>query len=270
MSQIISNKNVQPSRLGNLFIWEEAFEKVGWFIPPFITMDFLSKIVGAIRNGGEQFDQNALEKLIAPLFSPDHLAAMVANRYPTMPYINDYKITISEAVKAHFLGLDHIAIGGLVPVIEGAGRNLAKSRNIQGSHEKPIKALFQALADDCKLQSINQGFGATEEIISMMNSFCRFSERYLFANSTIYPLPDGTNRHGITHGAYSDKDYGSPINFYKTISAIDFLTLVSAFRANMSVFAPDPTIESKKLATYYRALSLFKIPGTFANLYGLK
>jgi hypothetical protein len=77
------------------------------------------------------------------------------------------------------------------------------------------------------------------------------SGRFFFAESTLYPFTDGTNRHGIAHGAYSDSDYGSPINFYKTIAAVDFLTFVSSFKANLSWLAPNSTPESMKLAAYY-------------------
>jgi hypothetical protein len=65
---------------------------------------------------------------------------------------------------------------------------------------------------------------------------------------------DGTNRHGITHGSFRDCDYGKPINFYKTIGAVDFLSFVSAFRANISWFGSDTTDESERLASYYRKL----------------
>jgi hypothetical protein len=87
-----------------------------------------------------------------------------------------------------------------------------------------------------------------------MDSFLRFVEGHLYISSTRYPLPDKTNRHGILHGAFGDADYGRPLNFYKTIAAVGFLTLVSSFRSNISWMAPDQTPESRKLATYYIAL----------------
>jgi hypothetical protein len=71
----------------------------------------------------------------------------------------------------------------------------------------------------------------------------------------MYSLLDKTNRNGILHGAYKDADYGRPINFYKTISAIDILTFVSMLKTTkMSGFAPSQTPESNALAARYRRL----------------
>jgi hypothetical protein len=68
---------------------------------------------------------------------------MVLHRYPLAPTIRNYESTICEAVKAHFLGLDHIAAAGLIPVIEGAGRLLASQRGI---NSRSIREVFTALA----------------------------------------------------------------------------------------------------------------------------
>jgi len=87
----------------------------------------------------------------------------------------------------------------------------------------------------------------------MMDSFVEFAKNHLYINSNNYALPDNTNRHGILHGSYTDVDYGEPINFYKSIAAIDFLCFVSAFRASISWLAPSPTEQSQKLSAYYKA-----------------
>ena len=76
----------------------------------------------------------------------------------------------------------------------------------------------------------------------------------MYIDLSHYPLVDKTNRHGIVHGAYADADYGRPLNFFKTIAAIDFLTFVSSFRANISWLAPSPTEASHRLAKYYLML----------------
>jgi hypothetical protein len=55
----------------------------------------------------------------------------------------------------------------------------------------------------------------------MLQSFLGFIEVYFYSVSQGYPLMDGTNRHGIAHGAYTYSDYGKPINFYKTIRVAD-------------------------------------------------
>jgi len=236
--------------MGCLSHLERNFTSVGWFIPPYMQLGILGKIAAEIQAAGARYTQKDLEGALARLYEPVGLAAMVLHRYPVVPIIRDFKITIREAIEAHFMGLDHVAVGGLVPVIEGAGRQFAGQRNISGS----VKDVFNALATDCKRESATRNLGAADEVASMMDSFSAFASQNFFANSNLYPFDDGTNRHGIAHGAYSDADYGNPINFYKTIAAVDFLTFVGSFRANVSWLGPNPSEASMRLAAYYRAL----------------
>lgn len=55
---------------------------------------------------------------------------MVLNRYPNVPIVSEYKESIAEAVSAHFLGLGHVAVAGLIPVVEGIGRRLYEQRGL--------------------------------------------------------------------------------------------------------------------------------------------
>jgi hypothetical protein len=238
--------------VGGLPFLHQAFNGVGWFIPPYIQSGLLHKLAGEIASRGEQYSQDDLEAALSRLYGAYDLAAMVMHRYTIAPVIRDYRETIAEAVEAHFFGLNHIAIGGLVPVIEGAGRRLALQRGLGPTN---VREVFLSLAEDCKNESITKNIGATDEIVSMMDSFATFTSEYMYVGSQFYPLSDRTNRHGITHGAYSDDDYGRPLNFYKVIAAIDFLTLVASFRANISWLGPSHTEQSLNLARYYAELA---------------
>jgi len=206
----------------------------------------LQQIVSEIENG--QIVADNLFSYLTPLYSPENLAAMITERYPEVPYVNEYKEIISESVEAHFSGSNHIAVSGLMPVIEGAGRKLLESR---GLHANSIKSVFVNLAEDCKREVVEKQIGAVDEIIEMLASFLEFTDGHLYINSKQYPLSDNTNRHGILHGAFADEDYGEVINFYKAIGAINFLCFVASLRARISSFAPSPTETSKKLAAYF-------------------
>lgn len=184
------------------------------------------------------------------MYSPENLAAMVTERYPNTPFVQDYKAIISEAVQAHFMRLDHVAVGGLMPVIEGAARKLAYDRGVEHDY---IRTTFKNLAEDCKREVIKRGIGDVGELVSMFDSFTDFADTKLYIRSEKYPYSDMTNRNGILHGSYADEDYGKPINFYKAIAAIDFLCLVSALKANVSWLAPAPTERSRSLAFFYVA-----------------
>jgi hypothetical protein len=227
---------------------KRAFNGVGWFIPTHVFVDPLNMLVRDIEEGQGGFGQRDLEAALARINSPRHLAAMVIERYATTPHISDYKVTISEAIRAHFLGLHHVAVAGLLPVIEGAAKRIAQERGLPYGKVRPC---LHALAKDCKKEVIEKKIGAVGELISMLDAFADFADKHLYVGSETYSLEDKTNRNGILHGAYADADYGQPINFFKVIGAIDFLCLVAGFRARLYCFAPDESEQSKKLAEHY-------------------
>jgi hypothetical protein len=154
---------------------------------------------------------------------------------------------------AHFSGLRHVAVGGLIPVVEGIGRELARQRGLKS--DGGIKTVFSDLFAQAKDDVVTRKIGATQEIVDVLDAFLHFLKEYFFKDSQLYPLLDKTNRHGILHGAYKDADYGRPINFYKAISAVDILTFVSMLQTTkMSGFVPNWTDASRALAERYRQL----------------
>jgi hypothetical protein len=242
--------------MGALAFLERSFLKVGWFIPPYRSFGALEMIARSIEMRGDHYGQDTLERDLSGLYGPDGLAAMILHRYPVTPIIKDYQETISEAIEAHFIGLDHVAVGGLIPVLEGVAVRLAAERNVSVKGPRKILA---ALAEGCKLISVEKRIGDAAAIASMMDSFSAYAANYMYVDSAMYPLVDKTNRHGIAHGFYADADYGRPLNFYKTIAAVDFLTLVASFTTNsISGFAPSQTPESKTLASYYLSIGAFR------------
>jgi hypothetical protein len=124
--------------VGGLPFLHQAFNRVGWFIPPYIQSGLLHKLAGEIASRGEQYSQDELEAALTRLYGAYDLAAMVMHRYTIAPVIRDYRETIAEAVEAHFFGLNHIAIGGLVPVIEGAGKRLALERGLKPTNVREV------------------------------------------------------------------------------------------------------------------------------------
>jgi hypothetical protein len=246
-----------------------SFHKVGWFIPPWRAVSVVQMIARAIEASGSQYTQDQLERDLAILYQPDGLAAMVSHRYPEVPVIQDYKDTIAESVEAHFLGLDHVAVSGLIPVLEGVARRLALNRGIKSDG---IRMVFERLAETYKGFVTERRIVATDELCVMLDAFANFARDQIYANSTLSALVDSTNRHGIAHGAYTDDQYGRPLNFFKTISAIDFLTMLSSFdTSKLYVFAPSPTDASRALAGRYAALIELRnsVRGPVGNKYSI-
>jgi hypothetical protein len=239
-------------QLRNLEDLRNRLNSVGWFVPPYFSSGLLDTVSSTVARRNGDFTQSDLEDVLARVYDADRLASMVLHRYPHMPVIMLFAQTISEAVMAHFLRLNHIAVGGLVPVVEGAGRRLAKERGIKA--DKPIKNVFEALVAYAKTDVVARRIGATDEIVNMLDSFLGFIDHYFFTGSADYPLMDRTNRNGIAHGAYTDAEYGSRVSFYKTIAAVDFLTFVSSLKTSkMSGFVPAHTTQSTALAERYVA-----------------
>jgi len=180
---------------------------------------------------------------------------MVVSRYTSVPVVSLYQRTIGEGIYAHFSGLHHVAVGGLIPVVEGIGRELARARGLQHDRRIGIQRVFNGLLIEAKDHAIRHRIGATQEIVDMLDAFLHYLTKFFFEDSELYPLRDKTNRHGIVHGIYRDADYGRPMNFYKLISAIDILTFISMLQMpKKSGFAPDWTDESKALSERYRTL----------------
>ncbi len=173
--------------MGNLDYYKQALNSVGWFIPPYVTIRFLGVLAKKIHDNSGAFNQQELEIFLTYIYSVDNLAAMVSERYPVTPYVQDYKHIISEAVAAHFLNLDHIAVGGLMPAIEGIGKRLADSRSVPVDS---IKSVFVNLAKDCKQDAITNNIGAVDEVVVMMDSFTEFTDKYLYVKSANYLLDD--------------------------------------------------------------------------------
>jgi hypothetical protein len=69
----------------NLDEHRDAFNEVGWFIPPYISIGFLS-YVKTLLNSNAVAKQDALETCLSFAYSPEHLAAMACERYPQTPY----------------------------------------------------------------------------------------------------------------------------------------------------------------------------------------
>ncbi len=232
--------------------WEKQFGRVGWFIPPYAGAVWLNTVVKIIEQTADKFGQADLQNILAMLFTPSHLASMVLHRYPKIPVVKEYQAIIAESAEAHFLRLDHIAATGLVPVVEGIGRKLAKSNGVEHRY---VGKTFHDLAEHCKHHVITRRIGEVPEIVSMLDSFASYTKEFLFTHTDDYALDDGTNRHGMTHGLFGDSEYGSPLNFYKIISAVNFLTFTSSLYHGGSGFVPDETDESKRLAAHYEQLS---------------
>jgi hypothetical protein len=230
--------------MGELDYHKQAFGKIGWFIPPYVPMGFLNHLAQEINK--ELICENSIEKWLGLIYSPKNMAAMVSERYCQVPFLKKYNTIISESVCAHFLGLDHVAVSGLIPVVEGVIISMAKELNIN-TKTPTLMDIFLKVTEHYATLNI----GETKEKLSMKSSFDEFCKNSFYTRSEKYPFKDNTNRHGILHGSFSDSDYGSPLNFYKVIGAVNYLCFISSLNSNVSLFSPEITKKAKRFEVYY-------------------
>ncbi|MGF1760017.1 hypothetical protein L4D76_19185 [Photobacterium sagamiensis] len=233
--------------MGSLDSLVVNLDKMGWFIPPYINMGQLEQILSGFDNNG-QVQQEVLSDLLPSIYSIENISAVFIEKYTVAPFVKDYLSVIDNGIECHYLGLNYASVSTLIPVVEGIARKLSKHRNVE---DKYIKQTIKNLCASCKDQVVANKVGDYEEIESMIDSFERFATNKLYSDSKKYPHVDNTNRNGITHGAYTDLDFGSSVSFYKVIALINFLCFLSAIDAGLSWFPPKGTIEGVSKARYY-------------------
>ncbi|WP_155998493.1 hypothetical protein [Thioalkalivibrio sp. ALM2T] len=234
--------------MGSLDSWSVEFEKIGWFIPPYVTMGEMDEILR--RNIEDQggLTQAGLGAILADIYSPSNIASLYVEKYSVTPFIKDYMNILGDGLEAHFLGLHYAAVATLIPVVEGVSRRLADKRGVEHKH---IKKTIKNLCESCKTEVASKKLGAYEEVGSMIDSFERFATKKLYAGSGEFPHDDNTNRNGIMHAVYADSDYGEPINSYKTVAAINSLCFLSEIDSGLSWFPPRRSEAGMKKSLYY-------------------
>lgn len=161
-----------------------AMRSIGWFMPPYGNQGRLDMISREINNANGTFDESEIERVLGFFYTPDRLGSMVLNMYAQVPVVHQYKTTIAEAIAAHFCRLSHVAVAGLMPVVEGAGRELARIRGLK--HEGSVKAVFVELIENAKQDAWSRKIGNTKEIDDMLTGCLDFLTRYFFENSALY------------------------------------------------------------------------------------
>lgn len=232
-----------------------AFRQVDWPIPPYLALGgFLVPLARAILEAPTQDAKLAIvREQLAGAYTGDCLASMYLDRYSTIPHVKDFARQIDESIRTYFCGYTFNAVTGLLPVIEGIIRKLAISQNRDvGPGTKGLHIELQAFVDR-ELQSAH----CYGERLVMLEAFRDFVRDRLLENTKSYAGLNEFNRHGILHGLFDD--FGQAINFLRLITLLDLLCFCIGMTHGVSMFAAEPSEESKKLAAVYRKLCQFHI-----------
>ena len=60
--------------MGSLDSWSVEFEKIGWFIPPYVTMGQMDEILRRKIESPSGLAQTDLEVILAEIYSPSNMA----------------------------------------------------------------------------------------------------------------------------------------------------------------------------------------------------
>ncbi|BAN50138.1 hypothetical protein [Metapseudomonas resinovorans] len=130
--------------MGSLGFYEEVFGKHGLIIPVYSNFGVIRDICKELVEVENPSDE-IVGEILSAVYSPSHLAAMVLERYPHVPIVSEYQTSIAESIEAHFLGLGHVAVAGLMPVVEGVGRSLYEQRGLGSRRGNGIVRRFEKL-----------------------------------------------------------------------------------------------------------------------------
>ncbi len=140
-----------------------------------------------------------------------------------------------------------------MPVIEGTVRRIASKQGRDfGEHSGEVRAEFVRFVE--KEAASPHCYG---ERVVMLEALRDFVQDRLLKKTNDYAGYNQFNRHGIFHGLYTS--FGEEINFFRMITLLDLLCFVIGLAdGGVSMFASEPTMESRGLAKYYEYLSSIK------------
>jgi hypothetical protein len=232
----------------------DVLRSVNWFWPAYMRRGYVMDLIARLEAEPIGPQRTAVfEASLAPMYTPGHMAAMLLDRYGSVPMVSLFRRQIGEAIEAAHLGLHHAAVALLIPTIEGVVREHATQ-----AHRNLGNAGIARLTDEIQAmvafeRRSHPGCTASDERVSMIEMFGEFLTTSLYMNTWTFAGDRELNRHGAVHGLY--RDYGNQANFYVLISIVDLLTFVLTFRGSgVSVMAPDMTLDARRLGLYYLAL----------------
>jgi hypothetical protein len=230
----------------------DIFKEVDWLIPAYVNFGFLVPLARAVKEAPQDAKLEILRHNLAAVYTPEYLAGMYLDRYSKVLLVRDFDRQIDESIRTYFCGYTFNAVTGMLPVIEGIIRKIASRQNRDvGKGTEKLNDELQALVDREK-----QSDHCYSERLVMLEVFRDFVRYRLLEKTDRYEGFNEFNRHGILHGTF--EDFGQDINFFRLITLLDLLCFsIRLVEGYGSMFGPEPTPESSKLASDYKTLRSF-------------
>jgi hypothetical protein len=228
-----------------------AFKSVDWLVPAYLQMGLLHRLAVEIYKSEPPDKLNIFRETISVVYGPQYLATLFLERYSKIIHVQNFSRQIDEAFKAYFSGYRLVAITAMIPVLEGIIRKIAiAAKRDVGHGTQGLNREFDAIVEDEENSPHRY-----EERLVMLTLLRDFIKDRFLKNTDRYDGLNQFNRHGILHGVFDD--YGEELNFLRVITILDLLCFIIGLRgAPVSMFSPENTDESRKLAARYTDLQL--------------
>lgn len=263
------NENeLKPS--GGLSLIRDKLEKYGVIIPQFVGMEDIEKLISLLEEK-EKKDDVIIDFFRRHLSIPELLVSL----YVKNDYISKYIFDIFEAVKSHFLGLNKMAVVGLIPCVEGILREIgyknfgvksdvvSKRQLLEGLSSFETEYIKKYVFGDFDWYPSGtfrlEYFKGRDELIDCVESLRSYIDNVLYKNTKGLVDLNSLNRHAIVHGFNSMSSYEHPSNFFRLINIINSLVILTGYiDQRVSSFHPISTEESKKVSVYLHSLNVLR------------
>lgn len=223
----------------------DTFISLGCMIPCHIQRGSLKEVSNYISNSKNEDKNKLLEHFFREIYTIEFISELFIDNYKKMEFIKNYSEIILESIKAFCLGLSHIAIMSLIPVIEGIIRDinydLTKNKTdkidkelflstikiILCNYKKSIFNNWSWVPDEFFDNKYLEKF---EERVQILISFEFFIKKHLYENTDKFSGYGKLNRHGIIHGLF--KGYNEEINFFKLLTTLNGLYFILLIHLN--------------------------------------
>ena len=264
----------EPTKLhtpsGVNFVRDQCL-KADFVLPPLMAMGFLNEFAQAISSSDNI--ESVAESYLPRMFDLGSLSALYTEIYAKNCDFRIYSNQIQEAIEAHCLGLNKVAVTALLPCIEGIIRTLGIKIGLSCSEHVSLHQFIDILEKIQKLV-IDKVFSefdwvpsnyravefhdCTNEQIQIIQSLIFFLKNALYKNTLIYQGSTNLNRHGVLHGLISN--FSSHVNFFRLITVLNALYVGSLLTGSSgSLFHPSENDTSRALENRLSKIKLFKV-----------
>jgi hypothetical protein len=240
------------------------WDKVEWFMPLWLPMGEVSKILTAIKPGSRERALDLFKYHTSTLYTLAFQAVCIEQIIPLAPSLKEILPLAREAYLGAYSGYWATSVGALIPAIEGSLTRIVSDLGDRATTgEKIDRAIDRAIATAAQLHfdrmwvpseymACDYLFGQDERVFAF-ETFRRWLKGHFFCNTADYKGITWLNRHMFAHGtAASWQQTG---NFARMIVALATLAAIESwYSASHSVAFWLPEMNEDSTLLWQQAL----------------